>query len=146
MHIRGRASSGGPAATSDSPLSSFFVYTWEQPFPAPHETPFFLTKKSSVSSAPFPIQACRPGREGRGPVQAARLSSSIPAAASFFLFPLAAERASTYSPFLCRGLPRNENGRHRRMLNMFCPSVGTGVLLWPICHPYIQSLAPSPPA
>ncbi|KAK2416309.1 hypothetical protein QL285_038710 [Trifolium repens] len=38
-------------------------------------------------------------------------------------------------PFLCRGLPRNENGRHRRMLDIGCPGLYPGVLLWPICHP-----------
>ena len=59
-----------------------------------------------------------------------------------------AERAITYSPFLCRGLPRNENGRHRRMLDICCPGLSPGVLLWPICHPtYLKNepkgLAPS---
>jgi len=37
--------------------------------------------------------------------------------------------------FLCRGLPRNERGRHRRMLNICCPGLYPYVLLWPICHP-----------
>jgi hypothetical protein len=53
-----------------------------------------------------------------------------------------AERAITYSPFLRRGLPRNENGRHRRMLDISCPGVYPGEILWPICHPYIKALAP----
>lgn len=55
-----------------------------------------------------------------------------------------AERAITYSPFLRRGLPRNKNGRHRRMLDISCPGVYPGVILWPICHPYIKALAPDP--
>lgn len=29
------------------------------------------------------------------------------------------------------------------MLDISCPGVYPGVLLWPICHPYIQGLAPS---
>lgn len=77
-----------------------------------------------------------------GPEKAARLSSSIPDAThepieriSAPLSSVEAERAITYSPFLCRGLPRNENGRHRRMLHFCCPGFYPGVLLWPICHP-----------
>jgi hypothetical protein len=29
------------------------------------------------------------------------------------------------------------------MLDISCPGVYPGVLLWPICHPYMKALAPS---
>lgn len=107
---------------------------------APHES-LFLKAKKKGSHQSLSYSALPPIKR-IGPVQAARLYSSIPApmhdqigTISPPLSRVEAERTITYSPFLCRGLPRNEKGRHRRMLDICCPGLYPGVLLWPICHP-----------
>ena len=48
---------------------------------APHDSLFLKAKKALISQlGPFPIQLCRLLSKRIGPVQAARLYSSIPAA------------------------------------------------------------------
>ncbi|CAN6462368.1 unnamed protein product [Victoria cruziana] len=104
---------------------------------APHETLFRWPKKALISPlGPLPISLCC--RRYGGPVPEGTISSQRPS-----LDKKLNRRAITYSPFLCWALPRNENGRHHRMLHICCPGVYPGVLLWPICHPYILGGAPS---
>ncbi|KAF3775274.1 hypothetical protein EJ110_NYTH50603 [Nymphaea thermarum] len=146
----GGLSSGSPASASDRPSRLIFLWlTFSPAMLAPHETLFLWPKKALISPlGPLPIPLCR--RRYGGPVPVARLESSIPATREGTISSQRPSldqkqnrRAITYSPFLCRALPRNENGRHRRMLDICCPGVYPGVLLWPICHPYILGGAPS---
>jgi hypothetical protein len=100
-----------------------------------------LKRLSSVSSAPFlfSLAAYVENRSrSSGPPLFIYTSCHARPNRNDFSAPLAELKQNAPSPTALSsagGFHEMCQGRHRRMLDICCPCLYPGVLLWPICHP-----------